>query len=202
MKIGLSKWAILWEPKSAILQCSWCPFVSKHGPASSKNCFSKHVFPLVFTFFNLIMFAYCNYLFSLYQVCKCISNDWFLYVTNFYWERYLQTDIERPRSWFHWKSRTCFMVFYFLALNWVIQIWCQIRHHLVCLFTMYLLFLNTTFGLGHSFRGTSHLITTDKKLKNKCFCKCDTLQGFTWNTIFIRDILNGTTCDNTEVNNF
>ena len=44
MKIGLSRWAVLWEPKSTILQCSWCTFVSKHGPMSQKKIVFQSTF--------------------------------------------------------------------------------------------------------------------------------------------------------------
>ena len=50
----ISSSAVLWKPKSDILHCSWHPFVPNDSYLSpQKLYFSNHVFPTVFTCFNL-----------------------------------------------------------------------------------------------------------------------------------------------------
>ena len=65
----ISSWADLWKHKSAILHCSWCPFVSNESCFSTKFYFSMYVLPLYSRVLTLLKL---NYLYLLRCPDNCL----------------------------------------------------------------------------------------------------------------------------------
>ena len=129
----MSRWTALWVPKSAILHSSLGPFASNDSSLSPhKIIFKGTFFTLYSGALTLLKLNYLHLLIIInylrFITCVIVNQLTLLYRLLFLAVKGTPdgtTDFDCPSFQFRRKSQTCFFNFYFLALKWLICIWCQ-----------------------------------------------------------------------------